>query len=56
MPTKPRECRQLLYDLPYGKGFRARCTEPWGVEHSHSDHTAAEAVELGLARPEPRRA
>jgi hypothetical protein len=29
----------------------AVCTQSFGTAHSHSDHTAREAVELGLARP-----
>lgn len=29
----------------------AVCTQSFGTEHSHSDHTAREAIGLGLARP-----
>ena len=41
-----RECRQLLTDLD---GYQARCTQPYGVEHTHHDLTAREAARAELA-------
>lgn len=42
------ECREILYDNGYPI---AVCTLEWGTEHSHADHTPAEAVAAGRARP-----
>ena len=45
-----RICYQLLSDHKYrGLTFKARCIQPWGEEHDHSDKTAKEACEAGLA-------
>jgi hypothetical protein len=45
-PVTPRKCNEGLYEN--GK-LIARCSQPWGVEHSHSDLTAREAVRAGIA-------
>jgi hypothetical protein len=42
----PRDCLQLLTDPD---GYAARCTQPWGTEHSHHDHTARETARADLA-------
>lgn len=41
-----RYCNQLLYGE---SGFVARCLQPFGMEHSHHDHTAEQASKLGIA-------
>ena len=41
-----RDCLQLLTDVD---GYKARCIQPFGEEHSHHDHTAREAAGLDLA-------
>jgi hypothetical protein len=43
-----RACGQLLYGDYSGEPV-ARCIVRYGVEHDHSDKTAHEAVERGLA-------
>lgn len=42
-----RYCNQLLYG---DCGFVARCLYHFGVEHSHHDLTAEQAVKQGLAK------
>ena len=41
-----RDCLQRLYDPD---GYQALCDQPYGVEHSHHDHTARQAAQLDLA-------
>jgi hypothetical protein len=44
---QPKPCGERLHGV---NGFKARCTQEWGTEHSHSDHTAEEAAARGLAK------
>lgn len=44
-------CGQVLSDED---GFTARCSVPFGTEHSHHDATARGAVALGTALRETR--
>lgn len=46
------ECGQLLYE---DGELVARCTRPYGKEHSHHDHSALEQVALGFAQFPRRR-
>ena len=49
--TFPGECGEVLYEqVGEASVAVARCTQPYGVEHSHNDCTASEAVTKGLAR------
>lgn len=44
--TTHQKCGDLLYGQD---GFRARCIQKWGTEHSHNDMTAELAVERSMA-------
>lgn len=46
----PRYCNEPLQDAD---GFRARCRQRFGTEHSHHDTTARRAVVNGTASAEP---
>lgn len=41
-----RDCLQLLTDLD---GYKARCIQVWGTEHTHHDMTARQAAGQDLA-------
>lgn len=50
-PEPERPCAEVLWEWAPYPFPTAVCSQPYGTEHSHADHTALEAVALGLAWP-----